>query len=72
MGFRTFNDRYAVIWLAVLAVLWAGLILGAGHLPDQTVTLIVGPLVGASIGWAGQLISFYFRKAPPTSGNGAT
>ena len=56
MGWKTFNDRLAILIIVGLPILWAFVGLGKLVMP--------GEIIGATIaGWT-LTLQFYFRKAP--------
>jgi hypothetical protein len=60
MGWKTFNDRLALLLLVVIPVIW--IVQGLGKLtlsPEVTGALIVT--------WT-LIIQYYFRKSPPNGG----
>lgn len=64
-GFRTFNDRLAIVTLVLMVALWGTFIAFIDRMSDRAVMVVASPLVGASITWISTVLQFYFRKGPP-------
>ena len=59
---KTFNDLLAILVLVLMAAMW--LVLSRTGLAVEQQGLIIG----ASIVWIGQIVTHYWRKAPPSNG----
>ena len=57
MGWKTFNDRLALVLLVAILVLLGATAATEFHLPDI--------VLGAFISWGTLVLQYYFRKQPP-------
>lgn len=62
MGWKTFNDRLALIALGAILGLMAATGLTTYHLPEI--------VLGALISWGTMVVQFYYRKAKPPDKGG--
>lgn len=62
MGWKTINDRLALLLLVVIPLLWVG----------HKWLNLPGEVIGASIMAWTLVLQYYFRKSPPASGTDST
>ena len=60
MGWKTFNDRLAIISLIAIAALWT--------LDGLGTIMLKEALIGFTIAQATLILQYYFRRQPPNGG----
>ena len=60
MGWKTFNDRLALLLIVLIPVLW--------FLTGYGIIKLAPEVTGALIATWTLVIQFYFRRQPPTNG----